>query len=82
LISRRTGSYVFKIGQPCRAAKLPATYADTAKTTSFLSQADLPHFDANSEFAGQEFNELTEVYPVVGRVKEGSLRVVCLILDI
>src|SRR5690606_17677576 len=59
-----------------------AANADTAETSGFLSEAYLPHFDPDSKFRRQNFDQFSEVDAIISGVVECRFSVVSLVFDI
>ncbi len=82
LIAGRGGGDGLEAGQPGAAAQLAPAHADAADTGRLLPRADLAHLDLHLELARIVADELAEVHAPLGRVVEGSLAQVALILHV
>src|SRR5690606_37483493 len=81
-IPRCAGRYILELTQPGSATQFPATHANASKSSCFLTEADLTHFNADLELAREYFDQLAEINAVISGIKESSFGVVGLILDV
>ena len=82
LVTGSAGSDRAEISQPGRTTQFAPAGADAADAGRFLARADLAHFDFHAEFLGVLPDELAEVNPPIGSVKEGCFALVGLVFHI
>lgn len=66
----------FHIGQKTRAAEYETASVDATKPPSFLTRADLAHFDTAAEATGRVADQFSEIVPVISCVNKGQMSAV------